>query len=107
MKWGQFGTLDNLAPQWDEDNTVENKQFGNIIKYVFVSVAHWGYIWPLTIFDHAKMSKDFSVLNDYHVDQVEFDASNSFEIVVSNAETNEAIQFNYNHEVRTENMENI
>ena len=36
------------------------------------------------------------------VDQVEFDASNSFEIVVSNAETNEAIQFNYNHQVRRE-----
>jgi len=30
--------------------------------------------------------------------EVEFDASNSFEIVVSNAETNEAIQFNYNHQ---------
>jgi len=30
--------------------------------------------------------------------EVEFAASNSFEIVVSNAETNEAIQFNYNHQ---------
>jgi len=30
--------------------------------------------------------------------QVEFDASNSFEVIVSNAETNEAMQFNYNHQ---------
>merc|ERR1719462_999154 len=30
--------------------------------------------------------------------EVEFYASNSFEIVVSNAETNEAIQFNYHHQ---------
>merc|ERR1711936_333577 len=30
--------------------------------------------------------------------QVEFDASNSFEVIVSNAETNEAMQFHYNHQ---------
>ena len=40
------------------------------------------------------------LINDQFFDQVEFYASNSFEIVVSNAETNEAIQFNYNHQVR-------
>ena len=43
-----------------------------------------------------------AIFDHYHADQVEFDASNSFEVIVSNAETNEAMQFNYNHQVRRE-----
>jgi len=33
--------------------------------------------------------------------EVEFHASNSFEVVVSNSETNEALQINYNHQTNT------
>ena len=51
---------------------------------------------------HDLAQAQTCVMTHYHADQVEFDASNSFEVIVSNAETNEAMQFNYNHQVRRE-----